>query len=166
MNKIFSILISLCILALTGMPAQAYTAKTLAITVAPDGNAQLDMQYDLSPLEQTAVFLQLADPAGELKKAFDTHSNEPVTVSEATGSSAVVHIPAFADVNTGSGAVTMITPALSFVRAQEVMDGYWFAPLLSPDFSPSVTTVTFPDGYRATYYDVLAVPSITHRLSR
>jgi hypothetical protein len=166
MKKIYPVLISLCILALAVIPAQAYTAKSLAITVAPDGNAELDMQYDLSPLEQTAVFLQLADPAGELRKAFDRHSTEPVTVSEATGSSAIVHIPAFADVNNRAGAVTMVTPALSFSRAQEVMDGYWFAPLLSPDFSPSITTVTFPDGYRATYYDVPAVPSITHRLSR
>jgi hypothetical protein len=60
----------------------------------------------------------------------------------------------------------MITPALSFNRAQQVMDGYWFAPLISPDFSPAVTTVLFPDGHKATYYDVLTMPSITHRLSR
>jgi hypothetical protein len=166
MNKVFFVFLSLCILALAIVPVQAYTAKSLAITVTPDGTAQLDMQYDLSPLEQTAVFLQLADPAGELKKAFDTRSTEPVTVSQATSTSALVVIPAFADVTNGAGKVTMVTPALSFARAQQVMDGYWFAPLLSPDFSPSVTTITFPDGYRATYYDVLTMPSISHRLSR
>jgi hypothetical protein len=166
MNKILSVLLSLCIVALAIMPVQAYTAKSLAITVAPDGDAQVDIQYDLSLIEQTAVFLQLADPAGELKTAFDTHSTEPVTVSSATSSSALVRIPAFAEVNTGTSRVTIVTPALSFERAQQVMNEYWFAPLISPDFSPAVTTVTFPDGYRATYYDVLTVPSITHRISR
>lgn len=166
MNKVYSVLVSLCILALAITPVQAYTAKSLAITVAPDGNAQVDMQYDLSLLEQTAVFLRIADPAGELKKAFDTHSTEPVTVSQATSSSALVFIPAFADVNTGAGKVTMVTPSLSFARAQQVMNEYWFAPIIFPDFTPGVTTVTFPDGYRATYYDQLTIPSITHRLSR
>ncbi len=87
-------------------------------------------------------------------------------MSPATGFSALVIIPAFADVNTGAGKVTMVTPSLSFDRAQQVMNEYWFAPIISPDFSPCVTTVTFPDGYRATYYDVLTVPSITHRLCR
>jgi hypothetical protein len=60
----------------------------------------------------------------------------------------------------------MVTPALSFARAQQVMDGYWFAPLISPDFSPGITTVIFPDGHKATYYDELTMPSITHQLSR
>lgn len=166
MNKVNPVLIFLCIVALAIAPVQAYTAKSLAITVTPDGNAQVDMQYDLSPLEQTAVFLKIADPAGELKEAFDTHSTEPVTVAQATSSAAVIFIPIFADVYTGTGNVTMVTPSLSFVRAQQVMNEYWFAPLISPDFSPGVTTVTFPDGYRATYYDVLTVPSITHRLLR
>jgi hypothetical protein len=78
----------------------------------------------------------------------------------------MVLIPGFADVKTGSDRVTMVTPALSFARARQVMDGYWFAPLISPDFSPGITTVIFPDGHKNTYYDVLTLPSITHRLSR
>jgi hypothetical protein len=124
------------------------------------------MHYDLSFIEQNAVFLRIADPAAELKNAFDTHSSEPETVPEATSSSAIVLIPGFADIKTGSGRVTMATPALSFVRAQKVMDGYWFAPLISPDFSPGITTVIFPDGQKDTYYDIQTLPSITHRLSR
>ena len=39
----------------------------------------------------------------------------------------------------------MVTPSLSFARAQQVMDEYWFAPLVSPDFSPGITTVIFPE---------------------
>ncbi len=68
MNKVHSVLVSLCILALAITPVQEYTAKSLAITVAPDGKAQVGMQYDLSLLEQTAVFLRIADPAGSSRR--------------------------------------------------------------------------------------------------
>lgn len=104
------------------MRVQAFNARSLTITHALDGDAVVDMQYDLSLIEQSAVFFKIADPAAELKNAFDTHSSEPVTVTEATSSSALVFIPAFSDVNSGAGNVTMLTPALSFARAQQVMN--------------------------------------------
>jgi hypothetical protein len=166
MSKFYFALVTFCLLAAAILPVQAFTAKSLTITLAPDGDAQVDMQYDLSFIEQSAVFFKIADPAAELKNAFDSHSSEPVTVPKATSSSALVLIPSFADIKTGTDKDTMVTPALSFARAQQVMDGYWFAPLISPDFSPGITTVIFPDGHKDTYYDVLAMPSIAHRLSR
>jgi hypothetical protein len=146
------------------MPVQAFTARSLTITLAPDGDAELAMQYDLSFIEQSAVFFKIADPAAELKNAFDTHSSAPVTVTEATSSSAVVQIPSFADISRSGTKTTMVTPGLSFERAQQVIEGYWFAPLVSPDFSPSVTTVIFPDGHKNFYYDTLAVPSVSYTL--
>jgi hypothetical protein len=166
MKKVHAIFVTLCILALAVMPVQAFTAKSLTITLAPDGDADLTMQYDLSFIEQSAVFFKIADPADELKNAFDSHSSEPVTVPSATSTSALVHIPAFADVSTGADRVTMVTPSLSFARAQQVMDEYWFAPLVSPDFSPGITTVIFPDGHRAAYYDALTLPSVSHTLKK
>ena len=164
MKKVHVFFLSLCILALAAMPVQAFTAKSLTVTLEPDGDAELAMQYDLSFIEQSAVFFKFADPALELKNAFDSHSSEPVTVSEATSSSAVVHIPSFAEITTSGKKTTMITPALSFARAQQVMDEYWFAPLVSPDFSPGVTTVVFPDGYKTVYYEALTLPSVSHTL--
>lgn len=164
MDKVFLALVSCCILAAVTMPVQAFTAKSLTITLAPDGDATLDMQYDLSLIEESAVFLRIADPAAELKNAFDTHSSSPVTVPSATDSSAEVIIPGFADVVRSGSKTTMTTPGLSFARAQQVMDSYWFAPLVSPDFSPAVTTVIFPDGHRDTYFDALTIPSVSHLL--
>jgi hypothetical protein len=166
MNKFSFALVTLFVLAAAIHPVQAFTAKSLTITLAPDGDADLDMQYDLSFIEQSAVFFKIADPAAELKNAFDTHSSEPVTVKEATSSSAVVHIPAFADVSMNHKKTTMVTPGLSFERAQQVMDEYWFAPLISPDFSPGVSTIIFPDGYKAVYYDALNLPSVSRTLKR
>jgi hypothetical protein len=166
MNKFSFALVTFCILAAAILPVQAYTAKSLTITLAPDGDAELTMQYDLSFIEQSAVFFKIADPADELKNAFETHSSEPVTVKEATSSSAVVIIPSFADISRVGAKTTMVTPSLSFERAQQVMEGYWFAPLVSPDFSPGVTTVIFPDGHKAVYYEALTLPSVSHILKR
>ena len=164
MDKFSFALVTFCLLAAAILPVQAFTAKSLTITLAPDGDAEMNMQYELSFFEQGTVFFQIADPAQELKKAFDTSSPEPVTVLDATSSSAIILIPGFATVSNEGTTTTMITPSVSFEKAQQVMNGYWFAPLVSPDFSPAVTLIRFPDGYRIVYYDVLAVPSISHEM--
>ena len=163
MDKFSFALVTFCILAAI-LPVQAFTVTSLTIILAKDGDAEVDMQYDLSLIEQSAVFLKIADPAAELKSAFDSHSGEPVTVPEATSTSALVLIPAFADVSSATGKVTMVTPGLSFAKAQQAMDEYWFAPLISPDFSPGITTVIFPDGHKAMYYNTLSLPSVSHTL--
>jgi len=164
MDKVFLAFVSCCMLAAATMPVQAFTAKSLTITLAPDGDATLDMHYELSFIEESAVFLKMADPAEELKNAFDTHSSSPVTVPSATDTTARVLIPGFADLTRSGSNIMMTTPSLSFARAQDVVNSYWFAPLVSPDFSPGITTVIFPDGHRDTYYDVLTVPSVSHPL--
>jgi hypothetical protein len=166
MDKFSFVLITFCILAAAILPVQAFTAKSLTITIAPEGDAQVDMQYDLSFIEMSAVFFRIADPAAELKNAFDTHSSKSVTVTEATSSSVVVLVPDFATISGTDRQATMVTPCLSFERAQRVLNEYWFAPLISPDFSPAITTVIFPDGYKATYYDALTLPSVSHTMSR
>jgi hypothetical protein len=59
----------------------------------------------------------------------------------------------------------MTTPQISFARAQEILQRYWFAPLISADFAPRVTTITFPDGYQATFNDVLSIPAVSHEIA-
>jgi hypothetical protein len=166
MKKIYLALAGLLLMAVVVMPASAFTLDSLSITVAGNGDAQVDMKYDLSFVEQTAVFFKLADPAAQLKSAFDNGGSLPVTVTQATGSSAHIVIPSFASVTSADGKSTVTTPSLSFERAQAVLNSYWFAPLVSPDFSPAVTTITFPDGYKAIYYDQISIPSVTHQLSK
>ena len=146
------------------MPAQAFTAKSLTVTLSADGDAQADMQYDMSFLEQTAVFFRIADPAAELKKAFDANTRYPVSVPKATSSSATVIIWSFATVSGTGNDATMVTPEVSFAQAEQVLNQYWFAPLLSPDFSPEVTTIIFPDGYQVTFNNVLAIPPVQHAM--
>lgn len=165
MKNLYFIFGCLCLLAFAVMPAQAFTMKALTINLAENGDAQIDMQYDLSLFEQSAVFFRIADPASELKSAFDSQAKEQVTVMRATSSSSSVIIPSFASVTNKGGRIIMETPSVSFERAEKVLNQYWFAPLISPDFSPATTTIIFPDGYRASYHDLIRIPSVSHPIS-
>ena len=165
MKKQYLIFGCLCILAFFVMPAQAFSMKTLTITLAEQGDAQIDMQYELSLFEQSAVFFRIADPASELKTAFDRNAQKPVIVTRATSSSASLSIPSFASVTRRGEKEIMETPLVSFERAEKVLNQYWFASLISPDFSPATTTIIFPDGYRATFHDLISIPSVSHPIS-
>jgi hypothetical protein len=167
MKKVYLALTGLMLMAVAVMPASAFTMNSLSITLAGNGDAQVDLKYDLSFVEQTAIFFKLADPAAQLKSAFGNGGTQPVTVTQATSSSAQIVVPSFASVTSADGKKsTITTPSLSFERAQAVLNSYWFAPLVSPDFSPAVTTITFPDGYKANYYDQISIPPVTHQLSK
>jgi hypothetical protein len=155
----------LCLVLFAVMPVQAFTVKSVTMNLAPDGDSTVNIHYDLSLFEEGAIFFRITDPAAELKKAYDAYSKEPVTVTQATGSSAVVIIPSFASVRTQGEKTIMETPSVSFEKAQKVLEQYWFAPLVSPDFSPDVTTIIFPDGYQVSYYNVLVTPSVSHQLA-
>lgn len=164
MKRFLILAAALFLMAAVVMPVQAFTMKSLSINFDQNGNAEIDMQYDLSFVEQSAVFLQIADPAEELQSAFAAGSSKPVTVTEATSSSAKISVPSYASVSTVDGKTVMVTPSVSFERARNVLNSYWFAPLLTPDFSPAVTTLTFPDGHHEYYYDQISIPSVTHTL--
>ena len=94
-----------------------------------------------------------------------TTSTGEVTVVRADSSSAEVIIPSFATISQSSGAETMTTPAFSFANAQNAIRQDWWSSLISVDLSPDVTTITFPDGYQATYNDQISFPSVSHLMT-
>ena len=79
---------------------------------------QVDMQDDLTFVEQAAIFFHVANPASELQNALQENLNEPVMVVQADDSSAEVIISSFAQVTQSGGITTMTTPAFSFARAE------------------------------------------------
>ena len=147
------------------IPAHAFTAKTLTITLSSNGDAKADIQYDLSWAEQAAVFFRIADPADELEKGLESGLNKAVTVTSVTSSTAEVTIPSFAYVSKSGESGSLVTPAFSFTHVQDAVNHYWFAKLISPNFTPQTTTIIFPDGYRASYKDKANIPTIAHRLT-
>jgi len=152
-----------CIAIVVTVPVQAFTAKTLSITLDGNGNAQMDMQYALTLPEQAAILFHVADPAAELQTVLSENFAQPITVVTADSSSAEVIVPSFATVAKSDEGMTITTPSLSFARAQEILDRYWFSSLISPSLAPQVTTITFPDGFQATYTDEISIPSVSHQ---
>lgn len=145
-------------------PTQAFTAESLTIDVAAEGGATVRFSYTLSWIEQVAVFFRVADPPGELASALEEYSGVPVTVAFVDSGGATFSLEQFARVEDAGSVRTLITPALQFTEAQVVLERYWFAPLISADFSPAVTTVQFPDGYREVRLNEDRLPSFTHQL--
>ena len=154
----------LLIALLAVMPAQAFTAKTLTITLSPNGDAQANMQYDLSFMEQAAIFLHAANPSTTLQNGLQDNLNRPVSVVNADMSSAEVDISSFASISQTGGAETLTTPAFSFANAQKAIQNQWYASLISANFAPQTTIITFPDGYQATFYNQIDIPSVSHTL--
>ena len=165
MKKIYLLIGCLCVFAFAVMPAQAFTAKDLTITLSQNGDAQVHLQYDLSWPEQVAVFFKMADPANELKNGLQNELHKPVTVLKMTTSSADVIIPSFAYASQPGDSPALVTPSFTFARVQEAVSHYWFAKLISPNFTPQVTTIIFPDGYRVTYNNRITIPTVAHRLA-
>jgi hypothetical protein len=165
MRPLYLLIGCLCLCAFIILPAQAFSIQTLTVTLGQNGDAQVNLQYQLTLVERAAVFLHIANPASELESALTENLNEPVTVEQADSSSADISIPSFASVSGSPGASIMATPSFSLEHAQLVVEQYWFAPLISPDFTPQLTTITFPDGYRQTFYNQISIPSVMHVLS-
>lgn len=159
-RSLFASVIVLCILS---VPAQAMTAESLDIRIDGQGQALVTFDYSLSFFENLAIFLRVADPAKELKSALESNFAKPVQVISVSDGRAVIAVDNFASVRHEGGQTIIRTPGMSFSEAERILKSYWFAPLISTDFSPSVTTVTFPDGYRQLFYDQIEIPSITHR---
>jgi len=147
---------------LTVGPVQAFTAKSLDIAVQDNADAVITFHYQLSWFERAAVFVRIGDPQTELKKALESNFHATVQVTGADAETSQFYVRGFAAQQVKGSSVTMTTPALSFRGAQRVLDRYWFAPLISPDFSPDVTRVSFSDGYTATFSDQDQIPPVSH----
>jgi hypothetical protein len=145
-------------------PVHAFTAKTLDIAVQENTDAVIAFDYELSWFENIAVFMRIADPGTELKEALESSYGKPVLVVKTDGGESQFMVQGFASKEERGGKVTLITPALSFVDAEEILNRYWFAPLISPDFSPAVTRVNFPDDYTEEFYNQISIPAIRHTL--
>jgi hypothetical protein len=160
MNGRFFLLAGILLAAALILPAGAFTAKDLTVTVLKSGDARVDFRYELNWLEQFAVFARIADPGAELKSALEKNSGKTVEIlrTDTTGTSFVIN--QFATVAPTEQGTRYTTPALSFQEAQRVLNEYWFAPLISPDFSPEVTTIVFPDGQQEVFDNALNIPSV------
>jgi hypothetical protein len=157
------LIISLILLGCAAiMPVQAFTADSLSVEILQNGDARITFDYTLELAEQIAVYLKVADPNAELQKAFENNFHLPVNPESVTNTSARFIISSFAPKKEKDGKTLMETPAISFRRAEKVLQTYWFAPLVHPDYSPEITTITYPDGYSETFANQIEIPKTSH----
>lgn len=143
-------------------PVQSMTIKTLDISVQNNRDAIIQFNYELNWVENTAVFAKIVDPSEELKSALEKYTGLAVDNVKVTNDGVQVTIHKFTTETINGNAVTMKTPVLSFNRAEQVLNQYWFAPLISVDLSPELTTVSFPDKYEEKFVNEIRIPSVTH----
>ncbi|MCM2465843.1 hypothetical protein [Methanoculleus oceani] len=153
---------SLLVLTLIVAPAGAFSADSLLITVDEDGSASITFKYTISWIERIAVFFKITEPDQELKFALEEALGVPVTVTSAESDNASFLVQDFAKVKSTDEGSVYTTPGLDFTGAQEILDRYWFAPLVEADFSPELTVVRFPDGYEETFANQSAIPALSH----
>jgi len=155
---------SLLVLTLIVAPAGAFSADKLLITVDEDGSADITFNYTLSWIERIAVFFKIAEPEQELKSALEEATGAPVTVASAESDAATFSVPGFAKIKSTEGGSVYATPGLDFTGAQEMLDRYWFAPLVKADFSPDLTVVRFPDSHEETFANKSTIPALSHTI--
>ncbi len=143
--------------------ALAFEATTLDVTITPSGAAEVVMTYDLNLLERFGVYAAIAAPGPALEKALGAVAGRKVRVREVGPDGARFVVPKFATVAHGRDGTVYTTPAVDFRVFGPSLDRYWFGRFVSPDFSPAVTTLTFPDGHREQFDDRTDLPAVTHR---
>ncbi len=157
------LLIAIVLVALAAAPAGAFEAKTLDVTITPSGAAEVAMTYDLNWIESIGVYAAMAAPGHALEQALGGLTGRKVRVSEAGPDGAAFVVPKFATITHGRDGTVYATPAVDFTAFRAALDRYWFAPLVSPDFSPDSITLTFPDGYQERFDGLTGLPAVTHR---
>ena len=147
-------------LTIIALPSSAMTSESLEITISQNGQADIQFRYGLDWYEYIAVYLRMVDPSRELKKALESNFHKPVEVISVDSHNVRLSVDSFASVKEKDGITTARTPALSFAEGERILKTYWFAPLVTIDLSPAVTTIRFPDGSVETFADALEIPPL------
>ena len=149
----------LCITLLLVAPVQAFTADSLSITVAKNGDATAAFTYTLDGVIENAIPESILQE--QLVKGLATSSDPPEVLSFSK-SEADLYLKNFAlvtDVPTGT---EYQTASMDFKKAQIALQNSAVSTVISADFSPKVTTVTFPDGYSRQLTSSSVLPSLDH----
>ena len=140
----------------------AVTIDSFEMQISDNGDTDVTFRYSLSPLEYIAIFMNIADPSEELRKVIDERTDREVGITDVSSGHSSFYIPEFIPPKSGAEGSTYVTPAIDFSKAEEVLNSYWFAPLITVDLSPENSKITFPDGFSEVFYNQLLIPPVTH----
>jgi hypothetical protein len=152
-------------LAFMVIPASAFTAQNLAITIQDNGDANINFHYQLSWIEQI-IFPVIPGKEQVVQSAltskFPSATIENTYVSD---TSTTLTVRGFSWISTTEGipgTITYTTPAISFLMAQDFLNTFPYAWAITPDFSPETTVVQFPDSHQYRFTDTSGIPAITY----
>ena len=149
----------LCIVLFAVAPAEAFTADSLNITVSSNGDAIADFQYTLNGVIENAIPLSVLQD--QLVQGLATSSTPPQVLSFSK-SEATLLLKSFAVTNAVPTGTEYQTAPMNFSNAQAALQNSAVSSVISADFSPKITTVTFPDGYSRQFLASSVLPSIDH----
>ena len=158
--RMVSLLLVLGILAST--PAAALHARYLDIVIDRGGDATVTFEYNLSWIEQALAFFGAVNPDRDLERIFAATTGGKVETLSASDRATTFAVKGFAVVTGGAPGSTYETRPLNLSWGQAGYESSILAPLLSPDFSPDVTVIRFPDAYSLTFRDQFLIPNVTH----
>jgi hypothetical protein len=149
----------ICLVLLLVAPVQAFTADSLSITVAKNGDATATFKYTLEGVIENVI------PESTLREQLVkglTTSSDPPEILSFDKSGADLYLKNFAVMNDVPTGTEYQTTSMDFKKAQIALENSAVSSVISADFSPKVTTVTFPDGYSCQLTDSSVLPSLKH----
>ncbi|MDD4136959.1 MAG: PEGA domain-containing protein [Methanoregula sp.] len=152
-------LLVVCTALLISVPAMAFTAESLDITIAENGDATAVFRFTLEGLLENAI------PQSMLEEQLVNGlagSTEPPQLLSMDRSSATLLIKKFANTYDAPTGKDYQTGSMDFKKAEIALQNSAVSSVVSADFSPTTATVTFPDGFSRSFSNVEALPSLTH----
>ncbi|MFA5269542.1 MAG: PEGA domain-containing protein [Methanoregula sp.] len=159
-NKIFlCYLILACCSFFTIIPAHAFTANSLDITVDENGDAIATFSFTLQGFVENAIPQSVLEE--KLIGGLATSSDPPVLKSM-DKSNAVLQMKKFAEITEVPTGTNYLTATMDFKKAEIALENSGLSSVVSADFSPEKITLTFPDSYKKEYSNVDVLPAVSH----
>jgi len=178
--------LTLVLAALCVLPAAAFTAEEVDISVQPDGSATITADYSLSWIEGGIFMTMKGTFQNTAEQVLNSLYKGKASLHSMTGNEASVTIPGFAKVSQETSAT--VTPEtdpqnvrptsatiyhttpLPYDKAnqlvQEKASQYLgiAAGMIPKNVYPAKTTISFPDGYTESFGEVTVIPSVVHAI--
>lgn len=158
-NVIFVCLILACCSPFIVIPAQAFTADSLDISIAANGDAVATFRFTLEGILENSVPQSILEE--ELKKGLTTSSDPPELISM-DRSSAVLLMKKFADTQDVPTGTEYRTASMDFKKAEVALQNSALSSVVSADFSPEKILLVFPDSYQREFSNVDVLPAVSH----
>lgn len=141
------------------IPAHAFTANSLDITIDKNGDAIATFRFTLEGILENAIPQSILEE--ELKKGLTT-SAEPPELRSMDKSSAILLLKKFADTSDVPTGTEYRTATMDFKKAEIALQNSALSGAVSADFSPETVVLTFPDSYQREFSNVDVLPAVFH----